>query len=99
MIEILVILVIVGLLLGAIFVSLNGIRENAETKSLMKTMGTVVRATGVCNNVNYVSGDPQGSLICLPSEGNPMTLFLIKNYKIKGMTIDGVVRYRLQEVF
>ncbi|MDA3815077.1 MAG: prepilin-type N-terminal cleavage/methylation domain-containing protein [Patescibacteria group bacterium] len=68
LLEILVIIVIIGLLAGAIIVSMAGIRENAEKKSLMRTMGTIVRAAGACDEVNY-TGSPQGSPICNTGTG------------------------------
>lgn len=72
MLEILTIVVIIGILAGAILVSMKGIREDAEKKSLMRTMGTIVRAAGACNEINRVAS-PQGELICNPTESNNMT--------------------------
>lgn len=69
LIEILTIIVIIGILLGAILVSMKGIQENAEKKSLMRTMGTVVRAVGMCDEINYAVPAP-GIMICTAPVSN-----------------------------
>lgn len=61
--ELLAIVVIIGILAGVILINLAPIRERSEVNSLMRTMGTVVRAAGACDEVNY--DGKQGDLICI----------------------------------
>ncbi len=68
LVEILMVIAIIGILMGVVLVSTSSVRERSEVNSLMKTMGTIVRAAGACDEVDYIN-PPSGSICDLPVGG------------------------------
>lgn len=69
LVELLAIIAIIGILMGAILVTMLPVRERSERNALMKTMGTIVRAAGACDEVTYDTIPPlAGQPICNPSQ-------------------------------
>ncbi len=66
LVELLAIIAIIGILMGAILVTMLPVRERSERNALMKTMGTIVRAAGACDEIVYSATPNQP--ICNPSQ-------------------------------